>query len=133
MTQEFRSKIEDLVETEELRLRQEVAFGKYAGLMPAESKNHPAKYNPELVEILLEKYTQPGDVVADIMAGTFLGIIIAALRGRNAVGVDIEKMYVDWGREAVLKTRDIFAKAVAELSRNPPLEGWCECEDSENL
>jgi DNA modification methylase len=68
------------------------------------------------------------------MAGSFSTVIIAILKGRNAIGVDIEKRYADWGREALLKTKDIFARLVAELRENPPLEGWCECEDgSENL
>jgi DNA modification methylase len=113
MTQEFRSRIEDLVETEELKIRQEVAFGKYAGLMPAESKSHPAKYNPELVEILLEKYTQPGDTVLDPMAGTGLLSVIAALRGRNAIQVELEPRYFDWmekARENVEKLHTLTEK-----------------------
>jgi tRNA G10 N-methylase Trm11 len=113
MTQEFRSRIEDLVETEELKLRQEVAFGRYASLMPAESKSHPAKYNPELVEILLEKYTQPGDTVLDPMAGTGLLSVIAALRGRNAIQVELEPRYFDWmekARENVEKLHTLTEK-----------------------
>jgi len=100
MMWEFRSKIEDLVETEELKIRQEIAFGKYSSLIPEASKGHPAKYNPELVEFLIEKYTQPGDTVADIMAGTGLLGIIAALHGRNAIQVELEPRYFEWMEKA---------------------------------
>ena len=98
--QEFRSRIEDLVETEELRIRQEMAFGKYAALMPEEARQHPAKYNTELIEFLIEKYTQPGDIVADIMAGTGVLGVIAALKGRNAVQVELEPKYMEWMEKA---------------------------------
>jgi tRNA G10 N-methylase Trm11 len=81
--------------------------------MPAESKSHPAKYNPELVEILLEKYTQPGDTVLDPMAGTGLLSVIAALRGRNAIQVELEPRYFDWmekARENVEKLHTLTEK-----------------------
>jgi tRNA G10 N-methylase Trm11 len=100
MMQEFRSRIEDLVETEELHIRQEVAFGKYAALMPEEARQHPAKYNTELIEFLVEKYTQPGDVVADIMAGTGVLGVVAALRGRNVIQVELEPKYMEWMEKA---------------------------------
>jgi hypothetical protein len=113
MMQEFRSRIEDLVETEELKIRQEVAFGKYAALMPEASKSHPAKYNPELVEFLIERYTQPGDTVADIMAGTGLLGVITALHGRNAIQVELEPPYFEWmekARENVEKLNTLTPK-----------------------
>jgi DNA modification methylase len=97
---EFRSKIEDLVETEELKIRQEIAFGKYSNLMPEASKRHPAKYNPEIVEFLVERYTRPGDTVADVMAGTGLLGVIAAPHGRNAIQVELEPRYFEWMEEA---------------------------------
>jgi DNA modification methylase len=113
MMQEFRSRIEDLVETEELRIRQEVAFGKYAALMPEEARQHPAKYNTELIESLIEKYTQPGDLVADIMAGTGVLGVVAALRGRDAVQVELEPRYFEWmekARENVEKLNTLTEK-----------------------
>jgi DNA modification methylase len=113
MMQEFRSRIEDLVETEELHIRQEVAFGKYAALMPEEARQHPAKYNTELVEFLIEKYTQPGDFVADIMAGTGILGVVAALKGRNVVQVELEPCYHEWmekARENVEKLNTLTPK-----------------------
>jgi 16S rRNA G966 N2-methylase RsmD len=111
--QEFRSRIEDLTEVEELKIRQEVAFGKYAALMPEEARQHPAKYNTELIEFLIEKYTESGDVVADVMAGTGVLGVIAALKGRNAVQVELEPKYVEWmekARENVEKLNTLTPK-----------------------
>jgi 16S rRNA G966 N2-methylase RsmD len=111
--QEFRSRLEDLTEVEELKIRQEVAFGKYAALMPEEARQHPAKYNTELVEFLIEKYTQPGDVVADIMAGTGVLGVVAALRGRDVVQVELEPRYFEWmekARESVEKLNTLTPK-----------------------
>jgi len=111
--QEFRSSLEDLTEVEELKIRQEVAFGKYAALMPEEARQHPAKYNTELIEFLIEKYTQPGDVVADIMAGTGVLGVIAALKGRDAVQVELEPKYMEWmekARENVEKLNTLTPK-----------------------
>lgn len=111
--QVFRSRIEDLVETEELHIRQEVAFGKYAALMPEEARQHPAKYNTGLVEFLIEKYTQPCDTVADIMAGTGVLGVVAALRGRDVVQVEMEPRYFEWmekARENVEKLNTLTEK-----------------------
>jgi hypothetical protein len=111
--QEFRSRLEDLTEVEELKIRQEVAFGKYVALMPEEARQHPAKYNTELIEFLIEKYTQPGDVVADVMAGTGVLGVIAALKGRDAVQVELEPKYMEWmekARENVEKLNTLTPK-----------------------
>jgi DNA modification methylase len=110
---EFRSRLEDLTEVEELKIRQEVAFGKYAALMPEEARQHPAKYNTELIEFLIVKYTRPGDTVADIMAGTGLLGVVAALRGRNAIQVELEPRYFEWmerARENVEKLHTLTEK-----------------------
>jgi 16S rRNA G966 N2-methylase RsmD len=111
--QEFRSRLEDLTEIEELKIRQEVSFGKYAALMPEEARQHPAKYNTELIEFLIEKYTRPGDVVADIMAGTGVLGVVAALRGRDVVQVELEPHYFEWmekARESVEKLNTLTPK-----------------------
>jgi tRNA G10 N-methylase Trm11 len=100
MTQEFRSRIDELVETKELPIRQDTAFGKYKHLFPVEARSHPAKYNPELAEFLIEKYTQPGDTVLDCMAGTGLMGVVAALHGRNAIQVELEPRYFSWMEKA---------------------------------
>jgi hypothetical protein len=129
----FRSRLEDLMPAVELRFPPTPAFGDYRPYLE-HAVEHPAKANVSLLEFLILKYTEEGDTILDPMAGSFSTVIIAILKGRNAIGVDIEKRYADWGREALLKTKDIFARLVAELRENPPLEGWCECEDgSENL
>jgi DNA modification methylase len=97
---EFRSKIEDIVETEELNLEQVYAFGKYKQLMPEDAITHPAKFNVELVEFLLMKYTDEGDVVLDPMAGTGILGVIASLHNRHAVQIELEPKYFEWMEKA---------------------------------
>jgi len=80
-TTEFKSKLEDLMPAEELFFPASPGFGKYKSIMPPESVAHPAKFNVHLVEFLIDKYTKPGNIVLDPMAGTGILGVIAALRG----------------------------------------------------
>jgi len=97
---EFRSRLEDLMPAEELVFPASPGFGKYRSIMPPESIAHPAKFNVYLVEFLIDKYTKPGDIVLDPMAGTGILGVIAALRGRNAVQVEIESHFYAWMEKA---------------------------------
>lgn len=129
----FKSRVEDIIPAKELDFKPTPTFGDYRPYLNHAS-SHPAKANTRLIEFLVLNYTSEGDTVLDPMAGSFSTVIIAILKGRNAIGVDIEERYVKWGHEALMKTKDIFTKIVTELRKNPPLEGWCECEDgSEDL
>lgn len=50
----------------------------------------PAKFHPPVARCLIEKYSQPGDVVLDPFCGSGTLLVEALLSGRNAVGVDID-------------------------------------------
>jgi DNA modification methylase len=81
--------------------------------MPPEAVAHPAKFNVHLVEFLIDKFTKPGDVVLDPMAGTGILGVIAALRGRNAIQVEIEPRFYEWmekARQNVEKTSTLGRK-----------------------
>jgi DNA modification methylase len=97
---EFRSKLEDLMPAEELVFPASPGFGPYKSIMPPESIAHPAKFNVYLVEFLIDKHTKPGDVVLDPMAGTGILGVIAALRGRNAIQVELEPKFYEWMEKA---------------------------------
>jgi DNA modification methylase len=99
-TTEFKSKLEDLMPAEELVFPASPGFGKYKSIMPPESVAHPAKFNVHLVEFLIDKYTKPGDTVLDPMAGTGILGVIASLRGRNAIQVEIEPRFYEWMEKA---------------------------------
>jgi DNA modification methylase len=110
---EFRSRLEDLIPAEELAFPASPGFGSYKSIMPPEAVAHPAKFNVHLVEFLIDKYTKPGDTVLDPMAGTGILGVIAALRGRNAIQVDIEPRFYEWmekARQSVEKTPTLGRK-----------------------
>ncbi|MEM4449330.1 MAG: DNA methyltransferase [Nitrososphaerota archaeon] len=97
---EFRSQLEDIMPAEELLFSPTPAFGKYRYLMPPESISHPAKFNTELVEFLVLKYTKEGDTILDCMAGSGVLGVIAAINGRNAVQVELEPRFYEWMEKA---------------------------------
>jgi len=109
---EFRSRLEDLVPAEELLFPPTPAFGRYRPFLE-HAVAHPAKANTRLLEFLIEKYTRPGDVVLDPMAGTGSTGVVAALHGRNAVQVEIEEKFYEWmerAREKVEKHQTLAPK-----------------------
>jgi DNA modification methylase len=66
-----------------------------------------------LLEFLVKTFTKPGDVVLDPMAGSGSTGVVAALHGRNAVCVELEKKFYEWmekARENVEKYSTLMPK-----------------------
>jgi DNA modification methylase len=78
----------------------EAAFGRYKQFFPDDAIAHPAKANLGMIEWIIKQYTKEGDTVLDCMAGTFSTCIVAALNNRNAIGVELEEKFYNWGLEA---------------------------------
>jgi len=97
---EFVSQLETLKKAVELDFSPTPGFGPLRAIMPSESVSHPAKMNLRLLTYLVENYTRPGETVLDPMSGTFSTSIVAALNGRNAIGVELEEKFVKWGEKA---------------------------------
>ena len=97
---EFVSKLEEILEAEELLFDPTPGFGPYRSVMPEEAVAHPAKMNTKLLAFLIEKFTLPGDTVLDPMAGTGSTGVVAALHGRNAVCVELEEKFYNWMEKA---------------------------------
>jgi len=98
---EFCSKLEeDLMSAEELLFPPTPGFGPYRSVMPEEAVAHPAKMNTKLLEYLIQWFTKPGEIVLDPMAGTGSTGVVAALHGRNAVCVELEKKFYKWMEKA---------------------------------
>jgi DNA modification methylase len=112
---EFRSELENIMTAEELNFDPTPALGKYKSVMPPESVAHPAKFNTNLVEFLILKYTKTGDVILDPMAGTGVLGVIASLHGRNAIQVELEKRFYE-----------LMEKARENVEKYPSLtsKGW---------
>ncbi|MCR6692821.1 MAG: site-specific DNA-methyltransferase, partial [archaeon YNP-LCB-003-016] len=90
MVEEFKSRLEDYIPAVELNFPSTPAFGKYKPFLD-HAVAHPAKANTKLLEYLILNYTKPGDVILDPMAGSGSTGVVAALHGRNAIQIDIER------------------------------------------
>ncbi|MEM2613261.1 MAG: DNA methyltransferase, partial [Nitrososphaerota archaeon] len=124
---EFVSELENIMFAEELNFDPTPAFGKYKAIMPEESRQHPAKFNTNLVEFLIRKYTKPGDIILDPMAGTGILGVIAALHGRNAIQVELEEKFYRWMEKA--------RENVEKLTLVGIRKGWIKniCGDARRL
>jgi len=58
-------------------------------------RKHPAPYPLELAERLIRMFSFVGDTVLDPFLGTGTTLYAAGLWGRNGVGYEIDKKYVD--------------------------------------
>jgi len=96
---EFVSKLEEMMPAIELNFEPTPAFGKYKRFLE-HAVAHPAKMNTNLLEFLILNFTKEGDVILDPMAGSGSTGVVAALHGRNAIQVDIEKKFYNWMEQA---------------------------------
>ena len=104
---EFRSQLEDLMDAEELVFDPTPGFGRWRRFFPEDAVRHPAKANLNLIDFLIDRYTKERDLVLDPMAGTGSTCVLAALKGRDAICIDIELLFYQWmekAREIVEKT-----------------------------
>jgi len=95
----FRSQLENIMTAEELRFESTAGFGSYKKYL-SHAIAHPAKMNMNLLRFLIQKHTKEGDLILDPMAGTGSTGVIAALNGRNAVCVELERKFYDWMEKA---------------------------------
>jgi len=113
VAQEFTSELEKIMPAEELNFEPTIGFGRWAKFFPKEAVAHPAKANLNLISFLIEKFTKPGSIILDPMAGTYSTCVLAALSGRIGIGVDIEDKFYQWGlkaKEIVEKTSTLTSK-----------------------
>ena len=96
---EFQSQLEQIVPVKELLFESTAGFGSYKKYM-SHAIAHPAKMNMNLLKFLILEHTKEGDLILDPMAGTGSTGVVAALNGRNAVCVDLEKKFFDWMEKA---------------------------------
>jgi len=86
---------------EELLFEPTPAFGKYKTFLE-HAVAHPAKMNTNLLKFLILNFTKEGEVILDPMAGSGSTAVVAALHGRNAVCVELEKRFYEWMEKARL-------------------------------
>lgn len=57
---------------------------------PAGENFHPTQKPVQLLEVLIEQSTQPGDLVVDPFAGSGSTIVAAQTTGRNGIGIELD-------------------------------------------
>jgi DNA modification methylase len=80
----------------------------WTGLTGASTRNHPAPYPLQLAERLVRMFSFVGDTVLDPFLGTGTTSLAAMRHGRNSVGFEIEKSYLEQARKRVLNAKDVF-------------------------
>jgi DNA modification methylase len=81
------------------------------------NRNHSATFPVELPAWFIKLFTQPGDTVLDPFMGSGTTALAAIQQGRNFVGIDISKEYVELARKRAAN-QQIRLPSVAE-SRAP--------------
>jgi len=76
----------------EIKTKADVETRKW--LMTAESFKHPAKMSIPMLLWIVQKYTKPGDVILDPMAGAGT-TMLACWLGRKCILVELEQKFVD--------------------------------------
>lgn len=89
--------------------------------------NYRGNWSPYIPRNLIEKYTQPGDLVLDQMVGSGTTLVECKLLGRRGIGVDVN-------RDAIMVTRDrLFFEYLRPLDWPPECEVATFVGDARNL
>ena len=82
----------------------------------ASTRDHPAPYPLELATRLIRMFSFVGDTVLDPFLGTGTTSVAAARAGRNSVGVEIDREYMELARCRFLdETGGLFGRAGLEV------------------
>ena len=67
----------------------------WTGLTGESTRHHPAPYPAELADRLVRMFSFVGDVVLDPFCGTGTTSLAAARSGRNSIGYEVQRTYLD--------------------------------------
>ncbi|MGO9784302.1 MAG: TRM11 family SAM-dependent methyltransferase [Streptosporangiaceae bacterium] len=82
-----------------------------------ESMAHPAKMLPAIAATAIERYTEPGDLVADPMCGIGTTLVEAIHLGRDGLGVEFEDRWAQIAAANIAHARRGGAAGNAEVIR----------------
>src|SRR5260370_4643413 len=90
--------------------------------VPGETtRDHPALYPEELAYRLVRMFSFVGDTVLDPFMGTGTALLAAAKCERNAIGVEIERSYIEYARRRLEKrTTSVLGGQPPLIIREPP-------------
>ena len=69
--------------------------------LPEQFRNEDERFAEELVEVLLEEYTEPGDKVIDIFAGFGTTLVVAERMGRIGYGMKIDSGRFEYAKSQI--------------------------------
>ena len=82
----------------------------------ASTRQHPAPYPRELATRLIRMFSFVGDTVLDPFLGTGTTSVAALRAGRNSVGVEVDREYVELARSRFLdETNELFGRGRLKL------------------
>lgn len=84
------------------------------GFYCKESMSHPAKMPTYLAQSIILTYTQKGDFILDPMTGIGTTVIEAVKLGRNAVGVEYEKKFMNLCNKNLRLTREKMNNSIGK-------------------
>lgn len=67
----------------------------WTGISGASTKTHPAPFPAELAERLVRMFSFAGDTVLDPFVGSGTTLLAAARCGRNGIGIEIDRTYLE--------------------------------------
>ncbi|HEY4233038.1 MAG TPA: site-specific DNA-methyltransferase [Lacipirellulaceae bacterium] len=85
------------------------------GLTGASTRNHPAPYPLELAERLVRMFSFVGDTVLDPFLGTGTTTIAAMRNGRNSIGIEVDRTYLEYARKRIVASTDVFMATEVNL------------------
>ena len=72
--------------------------------VPAKQNIHPTEKPVDLLKILIEMSTDPGDLIVDPFAGSGSTVLAAQQLGRRCVGIELDPRWVPRARERLRQT-----------------------------
>ena len=79
---------------------------------------HPAKFPETLAQEFIEFFTKEGQTILDPMVGTGSSLVAALRAGRNSIGIELNKKYVDIANQVVEDEREVLGEAAEHLTCN---------------
>lgn len=77
---------------------------------------HPAKFPETLVQEFIQFFTKEGQTIFDPMVGTGSSMVAALRSGRNSIGIELNKKYVEITHHAIKDERVTLGLSAQELT-----------------
>ena len=76
----------------------------------SKGENHGAVFPQELVAMILENFSEEGDVVYDPFMGTATTAVVAKQLNRKFIGSEISQKYIKIAKDRLQQSQDMFSK-----------------------